>query len=357
MTTEHGELGRSFSPPSLPSNALAQIARELFEVDGTLTPLRGEREQNAAVRTTTGDTFVLKLAPVHDRDAIDFQCAALDHIAQRDDTLPVPRIVATGDGELYTTVTTDDAEPVLARLLTFLPGCTFDDAVEVSASCLDGVGHLQASVATALADFDHHAADAHMPWALDSGSLADNRLWDGLDPDARDLAEPCRQRVDEVIDRLHDLPRQVIHSDGHRGNLLRPDARSESIVGVIDFGDLVRSATVCDLGISGASFLGDQRDPIGGLIALTRGYHRVRRLSSAEAALVPELVLSRMVLSTLMTDFQRHHSPHIATDVNAERPAILASLTTWSALDRDEIVERLIASLDFDQDSGLTDPR
>jgi hydroxylysine kinase len=334
-----------FNPPSLSIRDVSALARSTFGIKGTMTPLRGEREQNTAITTAPGEAYVLKIARLADADAIDFQTLALQHIARVDPELGVPHVVPTLDGKILDQNADAPDGGIVVRLLTFLAGSTFDDAGTLTPAGLAGVGAVQARVSDALGDFDHPAADTRMPWALDSGSLNDAALWDSLDDDARRLAEPCRDRVEETLRQLSTLRRQVIHGDAHRGNLLRVDHRSEAIVGMIDFGDLSRSAVVADLGISGASFLGDQDDPVAGLIALTSGYHRVRRLDVAEAALVPELVLCRMVLSTLMTDYQRRYSPHIAADVDAERPGVLRSLQRWSAIDPHDAADRLLEAL------------
>jgi hypothetical protein len=51
------------------------------------------------------------------------------------------------------------------------------------------------------------------------------------------------------------------------------------------------------------------------------------------------------VLSTLMTDYQRRYSPHIAADVDAERPGVLRSLQRWSAIDPHDAADRLLEAL------------
>lgn len=345
MNRVQSALDGAFDPPALPADVVADIAATWFGIVGGLTELRGEREQNTLITTSSGTRFVLKLAAVTDTAAIDFQCAALEHIARVDWSLPVPRVVrhrsATYASATHVTADVGAHGTVLARVLTFLPGHTFDDAGTVPADALRAIGALQASLAAALAEFDHPAADAHMPWALDSGSLDDPMLWSGLDDDARELAGPCRHRVGVAVGAMAGLPRQVIHNDAHRGNLLRGTADDQDVTGIIDFGDLVRSARVADLAVSGASFLGPLEDPIAGLIEMVSGYQRVAPLRDEEIALLPELVMCRMVLSTLMTDYQRRHSPHIAAVIDAERPGVLANLARWNAIDPSDAIERL----------------
>ena len=196
-------------------------------------------------------------------------------------------------------------------------------------------------MAAAFTDFFHPAAASFMPWDLDSGLLLDEVLWDTLGEVARSVVEPARSRIEGVVDSMRSARRQVIHNDAHRGNLLRKDAHSEAVVGIIDFGDLVHTVLAADLGISGASFVGDQPDPIDALGALARGFHREMPLTPTEVAMLPDLVLARLTLSTLLSEFQIRHTPHIAEAVANELPGILESLALWLAIDPAVAAERL----------------
>lgn len=138
------------------------------------------------------------------------------------------------------------------------------------------------------------------------------------------------------------LPRQVIHNDGHAGNLLRHDRGSGELTGVIDFGDMVHTVRVADIAVCGASFAPHQADPIEAIAALTLGYHRRATLSVEERAAVADSVLARLTLSTLMVDYQIAHAPHIAEAVTAERAGTLAGLARWLDLDPDRTTECIL---------------
>lgn len=334
-----------FAPPSLDPIELARIASTYFGIDGELTELRGEGEQNAVISSPQG-SFVLKVAEAGDDvSTLDFQCGALQHIARHDPALPVPRVVPSLSG---TTVVVADlgSGPLAVRMLTYLPGRTFDDLDIVSPAGLRAVGALQGRVADVLATFEHPAADAFMPWALDSGTLADHDLWVHLGDDAARLVEPCRERVGAAVEAMASVRRHVIHNDAHRGNLLRADVSSDAVTGIIDFGDVITSAAVADLGVSGASFVGEQPDPAGAFVEIVSGYHGVRPLDPEELTLLPDMVLCRLVLSSLMTDFQVRTSPHIAKWVAAERVGILHCLERWVDVDVESLAGGLLELLD-----------
>jgi hypothetical protein len=86
--------------PTLSTDEVAGLLRKHYRIEGALRPLSGERDLNFGIDGAGGETFVFKIANAAEADLrLDFQTAALDHIAAVDPTLPVPRAVATVDGE------------------------------------------------------------------------------------------------------------------------------------------------------------------------------------------------------------------------------------------------------------------
>jgi Ser/Thr protein kinase RdoA (MazF antagonist) len=144
-----------------------------------------------------------------------------------------------------------------------------------------------------------------------------------------------------ALDGMQQLPRQIIHNDAHGGNLLRSGPDSDIVTGMIDFGDLVHTVTIADLGVSGANLVPHQADPLAALAALAAGFNRHRSLSDAEVAALPELVLCRLTLSILLVEHQISEVPHIADDVASERPGLVANLERWLAIDPDHAADQL----------------
>ena len=95
---------------------------------------------------------------------------------------------------------------------------------------------------------------------------------------------------------LSDVPRGVIHNDANDYNVLvgPPAAEGREVVGLLDFGDVLESATVCDLAIGAAYALMDGPDPTAAMISVVRGYHRARPLDEAELEILFPLVQARL---------------------------------------------------------------
>lgn len=333
-----------FDPPDPNEETVRRVARECYGLEGAMDRLRGERSHNTLVTRADGRRFVLKIASAAEpRATVEFHARALVHLERSAPDLPVARVHCSVDGELVPSVELAGAVHAV-HLVSHLPGTPFVDGQELSDRALDAIGSLLGRTAAALADFDDPAADGFMPWDVANGLILDDGLWGGVGRRSRDLLAPGRDRLVAVTAAMATLPRQIIHNDGHAGNLLRPDASSERVVGLIDFGDLVRTVTAADVGVAGANLVPHQRDPIGALAALTAGFRRQHPLSDREIEAIPDLVLARLTLSTLLVEYQLVHAPHIAAAVAGELPLLHAALERWSELDRSEAIDRLGAA-------------
>jgi len=341
-----------FDPPSVSIDVVREMLHEHWGLSGRLRPLDGERDQNTRVTTDDGRDFVLKIAsPSEDSAVADLQCAALVHVARADGGIAAPQVVPTLGG--VDIVSTDvGGAPAPTRLLTFVRGVTFDDARDLSLDDLRAVGAAQGRLAAAFTGFEHRAAGNFMAWSLDAGMVHDDELWDGLDNAGRAAAGPVRERVLKVARRLEEHPpgvrRQVLHNDGHRGNLLRTDAASNVVSGVIDFGDVAHTCVVADLAICLSSFVVEHPDQGAAAAALASGYDRWMPLTDIEIELLFDLVVLRTVLGLLLVSFQTRHAPaHRLEEISGELEPYRAHLGALGDLDpkrvTDQIRQRILA--------------
>ncbi len=327
-----------FDPPSVPLDHVADVLAEHWGLSGRLRPLDGERDQNTRVTTDDGRDFVLKIAsPSEDPLVADFQCAALRHVAAADSGIGIPLVVPTADGHDIVSTSVDGA-PAPTRLLTFVEGITFDDAGTLDLGALTEVGASQGRLARAFGGFEHPAAGNFMAWSLDAGMIHHDDLWDGLGEAGRVAAGPFRERVDAVATRIESadpaLRRQVLHNDGHRGNLLRSDTSSTEVTGVIDFGDIADTCVVADLAICVASFVDGHPDQADAGAAIVAGYDRWTSLTDTEIDVLVDAVLQRIVLGLLLVEFQRRHAPeHRLGEIGDGLSEYRANMTAWAALD------------------------
>ena len=72
---------------------------------------------------------------------------------------------------------------------------------------------------------------------------------------------------------MNALRQQVVHNDGHDGNLLRSAQDKDDFVGLIDFGDMIYAPVIQDLAVSMESLIPGRDDPIEAGAAIVSGFH------------------------------------------------------------------------------------
>jgi Ser/Thr protein kinase RdoA (MazF antagonist) len=301
--------------PGLLAAEMAAPFERISEVDAAtlasrlwgITPERAHRvdtERDDTFRLETGAetanaSYALKIAhPADDPAMIDLQTAAIEWAAEHDPSLPLPRPIATVDGILQP-VATDGR---VARLFPWMPGQTLRAALwdaAPDAALLHAIGATHARLTVALAGFRHAAESRALAW--DVARLPElTGLTEALD-DPVPVAVVLERHVAEIAPRLAALPQQVIHNDGNLDNLLVDD-RATRVVGVLDFGDVVRTARVLDLAVVASYLLpaDDQYAASDTLDALTAGWQSVLPLEPGERELLPHLAIARLVQRMLL---------------------------------------------------------
>lgn len=257
--------------------------------------------------------YVLKVAhPLDDPGVLDLQSAALGHVADRDPDLPVPLVLPDVDGGRLRLLRHDPDEPRLARLLGHLPGTVLDYDT-TTADERRAVGAALARLSLALADFDHPAAHRSLPWDLQQASSLRPLAEHVTDPAARADALAVLDRYDASVGAaLAATRQQVVHNDLNPDNVLVSADAPGYVTGVLDFGDMLRTAVVADLAVAMAYAVdaaGSGDDPWTGPFDVAAGYVAVRPLEPNEVALLPDLVRTRLAQRQLVNSWLTSADP------------------------------------------------
>ncbi len=314
------------APPNLTEEAARRSLLEHFGVAAqTLTPLAGERDQNFRADTAGGQRFLFKISnPADDRTILDLQAAALRHIQLVNPALPVMRVLPGLAAQDHVAVTGYNDQPYLARLFTFLPGRRMpNDALSTAA--IRSFGQTTAELGRALRGFFHPAADYEILWDLKHASRV-RELLPHIGDDGR------RQQVQRVLDRfeanvapvLPTLRAQVVHGDLSLDNVLLDD--EQRISGIVDFGDMTHTALVCDLAVAVADVLHGRDDALDAAEAMIAGYASVTPLEDAEAALLADLVATRLATEVAISAWRNELYPGHAAYSETGEPGCRAFL-------------------------------
>lgn len=247
-----------------------------------LTRLETERDDTFRVEHSAG-IHLVKVAHPNDGPALlDLQDAALALVAETDPELPVPRVVpATAPAVL---------DGRIVRVLTWLPGSPAGrDRLPLRIG-----GELLGRLSRALAPLEHPAADRILPWDLQHvPGLAEYT-------DDPAILDAIARYAAEIVPALDALPHQIAHGDFHPHNVLADD--TGAITGVIDFGDIARTARVCDVGVA-LGYLVPLEGPMDAVrSAFLDGFESVVPVSDAERELVPALVVGRQIQRIVIND-------------------------------------------------------
>jgi Ser/Thr protein kinase RdoA (MazF antagonist) len=304
--------------PNFDVESAVAIANEYFGIRVSARQLPSERDQNFLLTDRAGEKFVLKIANALEvPEFIEAQNAVLKHLAKRISFCQ--RLVPASSGQETVSVRGLTGAKHLVRMVQYLPGVPLAQIKPHPAALLRDLGRKLGELDRALADFDHPAVHRDFHWDLANG----NRVIDeycGLIEDAslRKLVSRCRVEFDGH------LRRSVIHGDANDYNVV-VDPDRMSVVGLIDFGDMVYSYTVGNLAIAIAYVVLEKEDSFAAAAQVVEGYTQEFSLLQNELDGMWDFARLRLAMSVCMAALQRQQQPDNEYLVISQR-AILEAL-------------------------------
>ena len=321
-------------PPDLEETEIAALLQRHYGLSGALRRLTSERDLNLHLATPAGG-FVVKVANrAEPRQVTDFQTAALLHLEGKG--LPVPQMVRTISG-----ATEVDLPQGLLRVLTYLEGMPMHLATRSSA-LRQAMGRMAAQITSGLQGFAHSGADHVLQWDIRQASAL-RALLPHVPEALRGLCVETLDRFDLLAPRLAECRWQVVHNDLNPHNVLVDAQNPDVIAGVLDFGDMVRTPMVCDLGVA-ASYQLDAAQALDSLVEFTAAYHQTLPLTPLELDLVADLTATRMLTTICITSWRAERYPDNAPYILRNFPMARDGLLALSALPHDGVSAALRAA-------------
>lgn len=298
----------------VPTARALALVRERYGFEPEATRLTGERDENFRLTAADGAQYVLKIAnPAESAAETDFQTAALLHIEQADPTLPCPRVRRERTGGAYVRFLDEGGAERTVRLLTYLPGKLLG-AARRSPRQRAACGEIGARLALALRGFGHPAADRKILWDLRHTGHMRSLLGElprfPFGAEAARLIERLASRIDS---ELPPLRQQVVHNDLNPLNILVDPADESRVTGVIDFGDMTRTALIADVAVAAAELIprecrhpAEARDSV---LDVASAYHERVPLLPAELTLLPALCAARLLMTVVIHEWHLERNP------------------------------------------------
>ncbi|MDI7861945.1 aminotransferase class III-fold pyridoxal phosphate-dependent enzyme [Rhizobiaceae bacterium n13] len=308
--------------PDFSHEDAARLLAEHYGLDGTLSRLDSERDQNFKVIAADGRTFILKIVNAAEPEIeSDFQTALLSHIAHHAPDLPVPHIHPTLTGHALAEATSRRGVRHLMRLVSWIPGIPLAETPR-SQTALEELGRLLGRFDAALKGFMHAGALRDLDWDIRHAGRSAERLQHIADAADRALLRRFLDRFEaEVAPRLATLRAAVIHNDANDWNVLVAEGDHDHVAGLIDFGDALHNPVIAEVAIAAAYAGLDHADPIGAAAAIAKGFHAEYPLLGEELDLLFDLIAMRLVSSVTISASRSAHidgNPYLSI---SEKPA------------------------------------
>jgi 4-aminobutyrate aminotransferase-like enzyme/Ser/Thr protein kinase RdoA (MazF antagonist) len=294
-----------------------RIARDLYGLAVSISALPGERDCNFRLRTAEAPgvvtpgvaprEFVLKIqALASDADSTDCLVRVLDHLAEQDPTLPVPRLFPTLQGDAIGRIARDGVDYATC-LVSFLPGRLLQGSAP-GAALLQDVGSTLARVDRALQGFFHSSLNRCLAWDV-------RRLPELAEFSGYIEHSALREAVDKVagafrgcLPKIRGLRSQAIHGDCHAANLL-VDSVGQAVCGILDFGDMIHAPLIFEPAVAMSELLTEAVASLPLVAAVLRGYAQGQALHAEEVDLLYEIVTARHAVTVLVHAWRRRHDP------------------------------------------------
>lgn len=294
--------------PAFSADQARQIARDLYGFDAAAARLPSYYDQNFLLEHPSGSRRVLKIANTRDDfAAIDLQNRAIQRAAMASDHFAVARIFPTRDDDLIATLRGRGGARHHVRLLAYVAGLPWSAALPHSRRLREDLGRAVGELGRALAGFSHPAMHRKCEWDLKHSQRLERRLSAVAGPRRRAIIERVLARfADFVGPRLAGLPASVVHGDVNNDNVLVAGGR---VVGLIDFGDVVYTATVFESAIAMAYAMLGTRDPLAAGRDVLRGRQAVLPLEPRELEIVFDLARTRLAASATFAAYYGRRDP------------------------------------------------
>ena len=300
------------SPPVVTADDASKVAANLYGWQASVEALTGERDKNYLLRTQEVGEVVLKfINPGEEAAETDLQTQVLLWLEQKHCAVVVPQALRNSKDGLVSDYAVDE-QVYKVRAYTYLNGVAVAQA-QMSDALQQSFGVRAAQLVIALDGFDHPALSRVLLW--DVMHLSQLRDWavEVLTDDAMGpFVFAFLDRFDAtILPALQALPQQVIHGDISKSNTVVSQADGTAIHGVLDFGDLCKAPRVVELAVTASYALDAETGDLQAALArVVSGYESILTLSEAEKALIPDLIIARLVQRIVISEWRASHFPN-----------------------------------------------
>ncbi|MBS0010460.1 MAG: aminotransferase class III-fold pyridoxal phosphate-dependent enzyme, partial [Bacteroidales bacterium] len=300
--------------PDFCSNRAIKILNQLYNIDGSVTPLPGERDQNFYVSVPGKSDLVLKILSRNENHPFASAMAELIVFLASGGN-PVPEIIPSLNGELVPLFSDEnDSDKYMVMLESRIDGVPWARLKHHPGGITESVGVALARTDRLLAGYSEPLFERELIWDIrNAPEIISSRL-----PLLKEVSQIsfCQETLDlwdEMVKPFDsEIRKSIIYNDANDYNIIvKPGGEGDlpSLSGFVDFGDALYSYTIADLAIAIAYLILDRDDPLAVAIEVVKGYNSVFPLQPLEADILLVLVRARLSMSISIAAAQRQERP------------------------------------------------
>lgn len=299
----------------------SQIAELYYGMTGQAKRLPGEYDTNFYFRSKTGQEFLLKISHNDELESVvKLQNTLLQTIESQHLPFSVPSLQLTINGTHFAKHELDADKQRYVRLFNFLPGQLLAHTNQQTPSLWMSLGTQIGLLCVSLKNFHDTQAERYIKWDLQHSTWIAEYLACLDNKCDRSCVDFFTKRFITATEmKLPTLRQSVIHGDLNDYNILvSPDSQ---VSGFIDFGDVVKTATVCELAIALAYAMLDKSDPFTVADAVIHGFNHAFPLNESELDVLFDLICMRLCVSVVNSAIRKSENSAEKYFIVSERPA------------------------------------
>ena len=299
----------SSKPPDFRLSEIRNIVHEKFGLEAEAKILDSDRDQNIYLYDKKQNhRFVLKIFnPIESLDIINLQTNVLDHFqANRSRRIRTPKIIKSLDGQKLICIRKNNQKYIL-RLVSYISGDQLKNIKQKDISYFT-IGSFIGDLASILQSFSGKYYERVFPWDISNiDFLLENHTFFTNKKRENIILHFANEYEQNVDPNKQFLRKSIIHNDCNDHNIIVRNKSKE--IGIIDFGDIVRSYTVAEPAVCIAYAVLGGKNPYKIVCDILKGYCNSSQLSELEIKLVIYFVCIRLCVSVTMAKMRSQNFP------------------------------------------------
>jgi len=267
--------------------------------------LAGEVDLNFLVKCIDHSKYLLKICrPDVEVDEVKFQVEILNFLKSKPLSFRTPEVILNKVGNPF--MDHENIPGHIIRLHTWLDGDMLAKVNPRTDKLLRSWGESIGQLSNALQGFDHIGAHRFDKW--NPTEVLFSKKYDEY------ITGNSKKRIaskmwslfdDEFFIKTNQLRHSVNYSDAHEHNLI-VDSGTHNVMGIIDFGDAIYSATICELAIACAYAGMHKPDPLKAMREVVIGYNKRFPLEEREIEVLYPLICARLMITVCNAAYNLH---------------------------------------------------